>query len=220
MITRPYTLLTLTLALLVSLSGCGGGGKSSTTDPDPTTPEPQPDTTPASFSFTATTGASLNSTTTSNTITVSGINTATTVSVVNGQYAIDNGSFTSAEGTINNGQTLQVQVTNSANYQTTTTATVTIGGISASYSATTMAEPTQGVAIDVNPYIRHSVGGVDSFDRRKFITIHASNTENDWFGGNDASLGFANESDDLITEFLEGYDVYFGRDTGDRKSVV
>ncbi|MDO6424594.1 cellulase family glycosylhydrolase [Saccharophagus degradans] len=214
MITRPYTLLALTLALMVSLSGCGGGGKSSTTDPGPTTPEPQPDTTPASFSFTATTGAALNSVTTSNTITVSGINTTTTVSVVNGQYAIDNGSFTNAEGTINNGQTLQVQVTNSANYQTTTTATVTIGGVSASYSATTMAEPIQGVAIDVNPNIRHSVGGVDSFDRRKFITIHASNTENDWFGGNDASLGFANESEDLITEFLEGYDVYFGRDTG------
>lgn len=226
MINKPFTLLMLSLALLLSLSGCGGGGKSSPpTDPGPTdpgpstpepepTPEPQPDTTPANFSFDATSGAELSSLSTSSAITVSGIDAATTISVANGEYAIDGGSYTSAAGTVSNGQTVQLQVTNSANYETTTTATLTIGGVSAEYSSTTKAMPSEHVLIDVNPNVRHTVGGIDAFDRRKFITIHASNTENDWFGGNSASLGFENESDDLMTEFLEGYDVYLGRDTG------
>ncbi len=55
--------------------------------------------------------------------------------------------------------------------------------------------------------LRHTVGGVDSFDRRKFITLHASNLENDW------TLG-TNEDPDLMESFLVGLDVYFGRDTG------
>ncbi len=53
---------------------------------------------------------------------------------------------------------------------------------------------------------KHTVGGADTFRRDKFINIHASQTENEWNGDNFVS--------DLKDEFLNGYDVYMGRNTG------
>ncbi len=62
------------------------------------------------------------------------------------------------------------------------------------------------VSVDVNLNVKHSVGGVSDFDRSKFITIHANQTENEWDGNNEIA--------DLRDDFLNGYDVYLGRDTG------
>ncbi|WP_282122257.1 T9SS type A sorting domain-containing protein [Algibacter mikhailovii] len=53
---------------------------------------------------------------------------------------------------------------------------------------------------------KHTVGGFEQFDRSKFITIHANQTENGWNG--------SNFTPDLKDHFLNGYDVYMGRDTG------
>lgn len=53
---------------------------------------------------------------------------------------------------------------------------------------------------------KHSVGGIETFERTKFITIHANQTENEWNGDNFTT--------DLKNHFLNGYDVYMGRDTG------
>ena len=66
-----------------------------------------------------------------------------------------------------------------------------------------MAQSTQ-VKMYLN--INHTLEGHDSFERSKYITIHANQTENEWNGNN-----FTN---DLRKDFLEGYDVYLGRDTG------
>ncbi|MGM8228664.1 agarase [Cellvibrio sp. ARAG 10.3] len=55
---------------------------------------------------------------------------------------------------------------------------------------------------------------MDSFERSKFITIHSTNTDPDWQGLNQQSLNAPNASADLIGDVMEGYDVYFGRDTG------
>ncbi|WP_370978720.1 carbohydrate-binding protein [Agaribacterium sp. ZY112] len=74
--------------------------------------------------------------------------------------------------------------------------------------------PYDGVNIDVNFDTRHQIGGIDTFDRRKYINIAETFTSNDWY-----SVG-TNESEDLISDFLEGYDVYFGRDTGTITSVL
>lgn len=62
------------------------------------------------------------------------------------------------------------------------------------------------VNVDVNLNVKHLVGGIDSFDRSKFITIHANQVEAEWDGDNFTS--------DLRDDFLNGYDVYLGRDTG------
>jgi agarase len=62
------------------------------------------------------------------------------------------------------------------------------------------------VVVDVNLDVKHSVGGISTFDRAKFVTLHADITEQEWDG--------ANEVSDLRDDFLNGYDVYMGRNTG------
>ncbi|MDP3876580.1 MAG: multiheme c-type cytochrome [Methylobacter sp.] len=97
------------------------------------------DTTPDAFSFTAQTDVALNSPITSNTITVSGIDAASPISISGGLYSINNGSFTSSAGTVVNGNTVKIQLQSSNANSTTTTATLSIGGVSGAFSVTTLA---------------------------------------------------------------------------------
>ena len=97
------------------------------------------DTTPDAFTFTDQTGVALSSTITSNTITVSGINSAASISVTGGTYSINGGAYTSATGTITNGQTVSVRHTSSASNSTATNTTLTIGGVSDTFTSTTLA---------------------------------------------------------------------------------
>lgn len=97
------------------------------------------DTTPNAFSFTDQTGVALSAVVTSNTVTISGINAAATISVSGGSYSINGGAFTTAAGTINNGNTVAVRLTASASNATTSNATLTIGGVSDTFSVTTVA---------------------------------------------------------------------------------
>ena len=41
------------------------------------------------------------------------------------------------------------------------------------------------VNIKLNLDVKHKLGEVESFDRKKFINIHASLTETDWDGDNE-----------------------------------
>ncbi|QBG45916.1 hypothetical protein EGM51_00255 [Verrucomicrobia bacterium S94] len=67
----------------------------------------------------------------------------------------------------------------------------------------------ESVDVEVNLNVKRSVGGVDSFDRSRFITIHSSHTDGDW--GDRYGPNFTN---DVLADFVLGNDVYFGRDTG------
>ncbi|WP_043317022.1 hypothetical protein [Microbulbifer sp. HZ11] len=215
-----FALLTLTAALVA----CGGGSGGSNNNPPPDDGgKTQQDTRPDAFSFTAVTDAEMGTAYTSGAITVSGINAAANISISGGEYSVNNGAFSSDAATVENGDSVSVRVTASTEYSTTVTATLSIGGISADYAVTTTAEPMHpeppadtGVKVDFNLNMRHSVGGESEFDRRKFITLHASNKENEWFDYTTARNA-PNEDPDLMTNFLEGYDVYLGRDTGDMK---
>ena len=103
------------------------------------------DTTPDAFTFTAKTGVSPGTAVTSDAITVSGLNTAASISVSSGgTLVVDGSAFSGA--TVANGQTVAVTVTASASFSTKTTATVTIGGVSADFAVTTAADqmPTFG----------------------------------------------------------------------------
>jgi hypothetical protein len=97
------------------------------------------DTTPESFTFTDQTGVALSTVITSNTITVSGINTTAPISITVGQYSINGGAYTSASGTVSNGNTVTVQQTSAPSYSTTTDATLTVGSLSGTFRVTTMA---------------------------------------------------------------------------------
>lgn len=99
------------------------------------------DTIPGAFSFTAQTSVALNSVATSNTLIVSGINSVSAISIVGGTYSINGGAYVSTAGTVTNGQTVTVQQTASGSYGNTTTATLTIGGVSGAFSVTTLAVP-------------------------------------------------------------------------------
>lgn len=106
------------------------------------------DTTPDAFSFTAQTGVAISSQISSNTITVAGIDAATSISISGGDYQIDNGSWSSSPGTVTHGQTVTVRHTSSASYNTTVSTVLTIGGVSATFSTTTTTQsvsPVHGV---------------------------------------------------------------------------
>ncbi len=69
----------------------------------------------------------------------------------------------------------------------------------------------QTVDVEVNLNQRREAGGVSTFERHKFITLHSDNTENDWLHGTRDADNFA---DDLLDDFMNGRDVYFGRNSG------
>jgi hypothetical protein len=123
------------IGLLALLTGCGGGGSGSGSTPPP---PPTPDTTPDAFAFAAQSGTALSTVVASNEITVAGINASAAVTITGGEYSIDGGAFTSAAGTVANGQKIKVRVTASSQFSTAASAVLTVGGVSATFSATTL----------------------------------------------------------------------------------
>jgi len=113
----------------------------STADTYSITTEGEPaDTTPDAFNFTDQSNLNLNTLTYSNTVTISGINQAVSVSATNGaQFSINGGSYVTS-GSISNGQTLRVRLTTSGSYSTSVSTTVTVGGTSDVWSITTRAQ--------------------------------------------------------------------------------
>jgi ribosomal protein S4 len=111
-----------------------------------TTQSAPPDMTPDQFTFTDQTGAALSTVITSNTITVSGITSTTPISITGGTYSINGGPYTSADGTVNPEDAVTVQQTSSESHSTTTDATLTIGGISDTFSVTTISGSSGGGA--------------------------------------------------------------------------
>ncbi len=61
----------------------------------------------------------------------------------------------------------------------------------------------QDVNVDVNLNIKHSVGDVSDFGRKRHITLHMSLNEPDWNG-----------EEDKLEYLMDDLDVYFGRDNG------
>lgn len=189
---RTFALLSFTI-----LQACGS---SSDTTKQPNIPvTPTKDTTPAAFTFTDITNVKAASSFESNTITISSITEAVAVSVVGGEYKIDDGNYTSSAGTVSNGQKITLRA-NSANASNEITNVVlTVGGVSDTYSITT-ALPV--LTVDVNINMKHQTGNSSSFDRSKFITLHASLNDNEW------------PSAEIRDKFLKDYDVYLGRNNG------
>lgn len=104
-----------------------------------TTPAPPPDTTPDAFSFTDVANASLATAYTSNSVTISGINTATPISITGGQYDVNGSkSYTSSAGTVNSWDVISLQVTSDAAPGNSVDVVLTVGGVSDTYTVTTV----------------------------------------------------------------------------------
>jgi hypothetical protein len=127
------------IAFSIGSKGYTGAGYAGSYPKDFWEYDPAGSITPSPFNFIDQTNVELSTTVTSNTITVSGITSATSITIAGGTYSINGGSYTSAGGTVNNGDTVTVQLTSSGNYSTTTNATLTIGGVSDTFSVTTLA---------------------------------------------------------------------------------
>jgi len=100
------------------------------------------DTTPAAFSFTDQTDVALSTTITSASITPSGFNRAVPISVTGGEYQLNNSGsypFTSAPGVFAVGETVKVRHTSAATNGTATNTVLTIGGVSDTFTSTTVA---------------------------------------------------------------------------------
>ena len=101
-------------------------------------------TMPSPFVFNSVSNAALNQLFTSNVVMISGINVASPVSIIGGSYAINGGPFTTAPGSITNGQRVAVQLLSPAANLTTSSATLNVGGVSGTFSVTTA--PLAGVS--------------------------------------------------------------------------
>ncbi|MCD8498207.1 MAG: hypothetical protein LRZ85_09190 [Alphaproteobacteria bacterium] len=106
-----------------------------------TTEAPAVDTTPDAFDFTDQTDVATSTLTTSNSITINGINADTSVSVSGDgspQISINGGAWATS-GSITNGQSLQVRLTSSATNSDAYSVTVSVGGVTDDWSVTTVA---------------------------------------------------------------------------------
>jgi SPRY domain len=97
------------------------------------------DTTPDPFSFTDVAGAALSTLYTSNTLIITGINAPSPISISGGTYILNNGAPTSASGTVVANDKVTVQVTSAAGNSASANATLTIGGVSDTFTVTTAA---------------------------------------------------------------------------------
>jgi hypothetical protein len=100
--------------------------------------DPPPDQTPYAFSFADQPNVEPLATVTSAAVTITGINVPTPVSVAGGAYSIDcTSTFTSADGTVTNGQSVCVRHTAAMAYQTSTDTWLTIGNVQDVFTSTT-----------------------------------------------------------------------------------
>lgn len=152
------------------------------TAPAPTGSTPNP------FTFIDQANVAVSATITSNAITVSGIDTAAYISVSGGTYSINGGPYTSTSGTVTNGQTVSVRHTSSASNSAVTNTTLTIGGVSDTFTSTTTVNPvgsgTQGLQIfdasgaiilDTSTFTMKDLGAFTNAAVTTGVTIPVSN---------------------------------------------
>lgn len=101
--------------------------------------------TPNAFSFTSATGVTISTQTTSNTITISGISTSAALSISgtgsNLLCSINSAALAACPSSVTNGTTIAVAQTSSSSYSTSTTAILTVGGVSSTFTVTTGSNP-------------------------------------------------------------------------------
>jgi YVTN family beta-propeller protein len=96
---------------------------------------------PDPFSFNSVTDATRSATVESESINITGLSHPAAISISGGAYEINgSGTWTDSPGTVNPGDTVKVSLTSAASFATTTTATLTIGGVSGTFSVTTLAD--------------------------------------------------------------------------------
>ena len=109
------------------------------------------DITPDALTFAAISDAALGTQVASAAQTIAGINDAAPISIAGGEYSIDGGDFTAEAGTIEAGSSVVVQLLTSTDFNTASTATLTVGELASAFSATTALQDTTPDAISFTP---------------------------------------------------------------------
>lgn len=131
------------------------------------------DTIPNEFDFTSQFNVST-STTVTDSFTVVGINSATPISVVGGEYSLDSGStWTSDAGTVNNNDTVQIRHTSSANNLEKKVSTLNVGGIISKLVSFT--KPADDTTPNVFSFAIKNGVNVSSVEESESITIRGIN---------------------------------------------
>jgi hypothetical protein len=102
---------------------------------------PAPDVTPSAFSFTDATDVALSTLTESDAITLAGIDAVVALTITGGEYQINGGAWASIATTASVGDSIKVRGTSSGSYSTSVSVVLTIGGVSDTFTITTVAAP-------------------------------------------------------------------------------
>lgn len=132
------------------------------------------DGTPDQFTFTDVTDAALSTTQTSNLITIAGITISVAVSVTGGTYSKNGGAYTSSAGTAVNGDTFRVRHTSSSSPDTAVNTTLTVGGVSDTFTSTTVGADTTPDAFDLGDPVTNV--SLDTDVESDLITVSGLNT--------------------------------------------
>jgi len=97
------------------------------------------DSVPDAFTFSDVGGQAISSMMTSNTITISGCPDTAVVTISGGVYSKNSGGYTPFAGTAVTGDTFAVAHTSAATFDTRTNTILTVGGVSDTYSSSTVA---------------------------------------------------------------------------------
>jgi hypothetical protein len=145
-VTQPNQLFSATYKVYVgdSLGNEIAGAPSTTEIWTWNGPATVPDNAPDAFSFTNQTGVALNTVVESSPITLTGLAVPALISITGGEYSVstDGGTTwstfsTTSPTTVTNGNQVKVRQSSSATQGGTTTSTVTVGGVSGTFSVTT-----------------------------------------------------------------------------------
>lgn len=132
------------------------------------------DTVPDSFAFAPRTDVPTGAGVMSDPVTISGITEAAPVTVTGGAYSIGGAAFTTAAGSITNGQSVRVQHTSAGNFATSTSTTLAIGGVSADFVSTTVAQETADGEYRANQTAGAAQPAVALDPRGNFLVAYSS----------------------------------------------
>ena len=164
--------------------------------------ETDADSTPDAFDLGEEVGVELSTLVESKAVTITGIDTNVDVSISYGEYSIDGGGYTSANGSLSNGSRVKVKHTSSNQHSTRLESVLTVGNTSSVFSSTTLASEDNTEISTVSK--SGSVIDGPLYNARVFLDI-----DNDGEWDADEPHTFTDENGDYQLEAPEDYfDLY------------
>ena len=148
--TNLFSMLSF-IGLSIALSACSGDSAGGSMD-----------TTPDAFAFSAVVDQLVGATVSSETITITGIDDAASISITGGEYSVDEASFTSVEGTIEAEQSISVRGTASQEFSTSVDVVLTVGGVTGTFTITTEAQDVTPDAFSFTAVTDVEVGSLET----------------------------------------------------------